>query len=90
MNIFELRNFLCEVENRRKAKLVEQDERRLANAPFDGHICDLPKGIKTYPDMYWRCIACKQYWHIKIVHNRDTWTMFGRLPEPIQPTEPTL
>jgi hypothetical protein len=80
MNIVELRNYLCAVENRRKAAIQDEEVRLHSSVPFEGHICTLPTGIKTYADLYWMCSQCKQYWHIKIVSNKHCWTMFGKLP----------
>jgi hypothetical protein len=90
MNIFELRELLNAVEDKRKKALADRVEELQKKAPlnaeFDGHICPLPNGVRTFADMHWRCSGCKQYWHIKLVDNKHTWTMFGRLPAPQETT----
>jgi len=80
MNIIELRDFLCAVENKRIQAIVEDERAAHALPAFDGHICTLPTGVKTYADLYWRCGECKQYWHIKVVANKHRWTMFANVP----------
>lgn len=76
--ISQIRALLCERENARIAKLNAADDRRAALAAFNGHICDLPTGVKTYQDMYWLCPICRQHWHIKVIANVHRWQMFGR------------
>lgn len=77
--IVDIRNLLLEREKVRLAKIIVADEKRAALAAFDGHICDLPNGVKTYQDMYWLCPICRQYWHIKVIANVHRWQMFGRV-----------
>jgi len=77
--ITDIRNLLIQRENARIATIILADDKRAAIAAFDGHICDLPTGIKTYADMYWMCSICRQYWHIKVIANVHHWQMFGRV-----------
>jgi hypothetical protein len=80
MNIVALRNFLCEVANKQSQAIIDDAKHFHVLPAFDGHICTLPTGVKTFADMYWRCDLCKQYWHIKVISNKHTWTMFANVP----------